>query len=380
MVSGVYLARVRTNTLAAGQGVTFRGGTLVENYNAPDMLMLSGRQSELRDARIPGNGILLSDETGTRRFSGLLTSVEETGDGNCSLIFTGDMVRLWWRICYPVTANDWSTAGQTSDYNTINDDAETKLISYINRNAGPSARTERRFTGLTVPTSLGRGPAGVTSARFDILGQLAASLAESAGLRLEVRQTYTGWTPSLDVVLTDAPDLSNTYRFGTSRTAPLQVGAGWKTKIQVPIVTTALSAAGGVGAARILNKATDSAAETLWNARIEGLVDQRNTTDITEITNGLADALVDGAGPTEVTVPLPDGELVRSLPLGAKVTARLGRAVIVDRLRQRTTDFGGDGEAKKVTGVLGDPEAGVKSPAQKDLARERRRVQNLERI
>jgi hypothetical protein len=381
-VTGYYAARVRTNTLAPSDDVTFRKATLVESYNAPDMLMLSGRQDELRQARVPGNGIMLTDDAGVRRFSGFLSSVQETGDGNCDLIFTGDLVVLWWRVCYPVPANDWTTAGQSSAHDTINASAEAKLLYYINRNAGAGSRTERKFSALTLPTSADRGPSGVTSARFDALGPLAAKLAESAGLRLRIEQTYDGpigMTPHLSVTLTEAPDMSAAYRFGTARTAPYQVGSGWHTKIDIPLVTTALSAAGGEGNARSLNKATDSAAESLWGNRIEGFVDQRNTTDPTEITNGLADALASGAGPTEVSVPMPDSELVRNLPLGAKITARLGAAVFVDRIRERTTELGGDGASRKVSVVFGDPQSGVRTPLQRELARVRTRVQNLEK-
>jgi hypothetical protein len=374
-----YEARIRTNTLAAGRGVTFRSATLVENYNAPNMLKITGRQDELGDARIPGYGLMLNDDTGARRFSGLLTSVEELGDGTCNLIYTGDLVLLWWRICYPTPAADWATAGQTSAYDVLNDDAETKLIYYVNRNAGPGARAERRFATLTMPASLGRGPAGVSSVRYDILGQLAATLAEQAGLRVEIVQSYSGFTPRLDMTLAPAPNLSTTYRFGTAASAPLQVDQGWRIQIDIPTVTTALSAAGGEGTARLLNKSTSTDAESLWHARIEGFVDQRQTTDVTEVTNGLADALKNGAGPTAVSVPLPDNAVVRGIPLGAQLTVKLGNATIVDRLRQRTTEINGDADAIKVTGVLGDPSAGVKTPTQRQLAEVRARVQNLER-
>jgi hypothetical protein len=379
VVSKYWSARLRTPALAVDKHVKFSTATLVENYNAPDMLSISGRQSDLAGGMSPSWGILLTDSDGTQRFSGVLTSIEELGNGTANLIYTGDMVRLWHRVCYPVPSAAWSTAGQTSAYDVQTGSAETKLLGYIDRNCGPSAVTARKYAALTLPTSSNRGPTGTSSVRFDILGQLVATLAESAALRVQIIQTYTGWTPHLAVTITAVPDLSASVRFGTATTAPLQLSQDWRYKITVPTVTTALSAAGGEGTARILNYLTDSTAETLWGDRIEGFVDQRNTTDSSEITNGLTSALTDGAGPTEVAVPLPNTATVAGLPLGALIAAKLGSQSIVDRLRQKTTVLGGDGATVTVTGVLGSPDAGVKTPTQRQLADVLARVQNLER-
>jgi hypothetical protein len=202
-------------------------------------------------------------------------------------------------------------------------------------------------------------------------------------LKVTIRQKYTGLTPSLAVVVTQAPDLSSWAGFGTADSGgPWMLGTDWRYKLDLPTATTALSAAGGTGAARILNSQTDVAAETLWRARVESVVDQRDTTDATEIANGLASAITEGLGLTEISIPIGRAPGIgTTIPLGAKVAVTLNGERIVDRIRQITTVIQKtSGEPTvRVSGIIGSPDAGVQTPTQKALAKMLRRVQNLER-
>ena len=224
---------------------------------------------------------------------------------------------------------------------------------------------------------------GTTSARFNTLGELAGTLAESAGLRIRVVQVYEGSAPHLDVQLAAAPDLSSWAAFGTpAEGGPWMLSSEWRYRLAIPTVNAALSAAGGQGADRILTSAEDQDSQDLWHARVEQLVDQRDTTDLSEIANGLADELETGAGPTEISVPIGRAPGIGTVvPIGAKVAATLDGEVIVERIRQATTELKrntGD-PTLRTTAVLGTPDVGVQSPTQRKLADALRRVKRQER-
>lgn len=292
MVGG-WTARVRTNTLALTDPIEFTEATLVENFNAPDMLAMDGWLSKLGPALVPSYGIVLFDELGVQRFSGVLTSAERRGDGTGTLIFAGDLVRLWWRLCWPTPASAWSASGQTDAYDSFTGTSEARLLHLVNLNAGPGARTERRFPSLRMPTNLNRGVTARTSARFQTLGELAGQLAEGASVRMNIVQTYVGTTPYLDLTLTDAPDISAWARFGTPEASgPAILGQDWRYKFDMPAANVILSAAAGEGKNRNLNALDDtaSAESLLWKQRIEKFLDMRGTGDITSEDKAITDA------------------------------------------------------------------------------------------
>lgn len=656
MVSGSWSARVRDRDLMLGEDIRFTTATRVRNYNRPSALAVTGRLANLRPLLQPGSGIYVADDRGVQQFSGMATGIRRVGAGNrAELMFTSDLVHLWWRLCWPKPAAPW--AFQTDPYDVQTATTETRILGYVNRNAGPLAwrapttgtdpgtggtfsayatlvpsrkiavqvavvddangdlftaqsndadsdestpdtlyishwvggverstmtfpkgghgdqllisrvkgkvyctfryrglsgshdvsgtwvrvpyvagktwtatqalaykvaapifyragtkaqpiapfrtnplraswwqgeafydgtfyrlygtpynasgptgsnpdmparievikngvitrtidasalgrdvggvpidgrlepeglsiitvagqpcllvgvmtgssttntfqhrlytfplkpstetRDDRRVPNLRIPTTLSRGSSAKTSARFEVLGQLVADLAELDDLSVDVALTYEAGVPHLDLVVGDAPDLTDSIRAGTAEQGgPLVIGEDWFYNLELPpdtAVTTALSAAGGEGAARILTSSTDYATEALWGVRVERLVDQRDTTDTTSIAEGLASALLDGAGTAEVSIPLGRSSigLGTEVPLGAKISALLDGELITERIRQITTVVqNASGEPTvKTTAVLGSPDAGVKSPTQKRLAAMLRRVQRLE--
>lgn len=375
-------ARLPDHRLA--EPVDFKKATLVENDNGPDALMLTGRLDALRPVMLPSYGIVLQDDRGQQRFSGRLAKVKRYGNGTVDLTFAGDLVWLWWRKCYPKPSADWTTAAQDLTYDVVAGSAEAKLLSLVNRNLGPAALDYRRMPLLRLPASQDRGPVGASSLRFDSLGQAVADLAESANLRVRIKQTYEGSTPYLDLVLEETPDLSDWAAFGTPEGGgPWTLSKDWSYEIDIPLGNAVLSAAGGEGKDRRLNEIGDQDSEDLWGARIETILDQRGTTDPAEIANGLTEALFAAAGPSETSVAIESAPgLGTTIPLGAQVAAVLDGEVIVDRIRQMTTVLTNErGEpSEKTTAVLGTPDAGIKTPTQRVLAAMLRRLQNLERI
>ncbi len=376
-------ARVRNRNLSVGAPVRFTRAELVENYCGVPMLTLTGRTSDLDAATTIGAGIVLTDDQGGIRLSGPMQSFVRSGKQTMTLIFRGDTMETAGRVVWPNPAAAWSKAGQTAAYQVVSGPAETRLLTFLSTHLGPSARTERRLTTLRQPVSLGRGPSATTNARFDILGQLIATLAESAGLHFGIRQAYDGATPYLEFYLDDAPNLSDWVRFGTPEAGgPYMLTDDWSYQGSMPSGTTILGAAGGELTDRILTSVTDSAAEALWGRRVEFFLDQRGSTDTTQIAEGLAKSLADNVADSAVSVPLGSVPgLGTTIPLGAVAAASLDGQLITNRIRQITTVLSSEDDqpATRVGGVLGTPDSGVKSPTWRQLQRMLTRLQTLER-
>lgn len=396
-----WVASIRLPDYRLADPISYGTMTLVENFNVqPDMLMLNGRADELTAMFAPGYGLVVDDDFGNQRFSGRATSFEELGDGTANLAFTGDLVWASWRACYPNPALQWSAQNRASDI--VSGTSEARLLSFIARNLGPSALDEdgeegnfpRRNPLLRMPINSNRGPLGTTTAMpTDTVLAVASVLAEEAGLRLRIVQTYASdGTPWLDVVLTEAPDLSDWAQFGSAEGgAQFMLGTGWRYKFDAPVASTVLA----IGSTALPDNAPDGAvepdyydtdtdgdAEDLWLARVEQVLDSKGTTDRAELSAGIDAALAAGAGPTETALPAVSAPgLGVTIPVGSQVTAMLGDLPYVERFRQLTSVISdADGQPTvSTTGVIGDPNASTKTPTQRKLAALLQRVQRAER-
>lgn len=381
---------VRATDLMPGDELPYARLDLVERYGPPDTLAIAGDIDDLRAALDLDLGLLVHDQAGKLRFNGVLPpwpnqGIIRNGDGTATLTFWSDTTRLWERICWPTPANAWTS--QTSAYDVQTAAAETRLLGYITRNAGSSAyhsgADDRRIPQLRVPTTAGRGASSKTSARFQILGQLVADLAESANLRVTLLQTYDeDGTPFLDVIVTDVPDLSAWARFGDVADGDLGLlDEQWKYALGLG-TSVILSAAAGQLENRSLSQLRDATRET--GRRTEAFLDQRGTTDSGEIAAGVAAAMADQAPTVEVSAPLVAGDFefgddTGQIPIGAKVAVSLDGETVVDRIRQVTTTvaFTDGEETVSEQPLFGSPDAGLKVDA-KLLRAALRRLRNLE--
>lgn len=248
----------------------------------------------------------------------------------------------------------------------------------------PRAAEDRRVAGLRLPTTQARGASGTSTVRYDILGPLVASLAEAADLSVDIRQSYDGRTPYLALTLSSTPDMSDSIRVGNLWAAgPVALGDDWSYTAAIPTFTTGLAAAGEEGSDRILKYQTSGPLEDLWNVRVESFLDQRGTTDLSELDDTITKAISDASGTSSITVPLGHSTIRWGVdvPLGAKIAAVLDGQSVVDRIRQITTTVSNSTSdaTTTTTAVLGSPDAALKTPTQKQLAQMLRRIQKLER-
>jgi hypothetical protein len=383
--------RVRLADLTLADPILFEDLILIERYGQPDALSITGHIDDLRSAFQPGSGIVLVDDNGVQRFSGVAPQfpkvfVERRGDHTATINYDADLVHLWERTCYPTPANAWTA--QTTGYDVQTAVHETRILGYISRNAGPDAyhsgTFDRRVPNLTVPASEGRGTSAKTSARFQNLGQLVAELAEAANLRVTIRHDVV--EGELVVVVDTVPDLSAWARFGDASTGDLGLlGEDWRYAVGVPGATTVLSAAKGELENRALNVLTDNTRKTAWGRHIELFLDQRGTDDAGEISAGMATAMAENAPTVEASAPIAAGDLEfgpgeGAITLGAKVAVNLDGEVVVDRVRQVSTTVSVTaGEPTvKVEPLFGTPDAALPI-SEKALRRLLQRMRNVER-
>lgn len=250
-----------------------------------------------------------------------------------------------------------------------------------------SPAQDRRVKGLVMPVNEeDRGATAKTDARFDTLGTLCATLAESADLGLNIEQAYdvdTG-SPFLRFFLSDAPDLTDAIRIGPPEFGgPVQLGEDWTYTAAYPTVTTGLGAAGGLGSDRILRYDSEEDTESVWGARVEKFIDLSDQTDLSDIADAINQTILDGVNPSTVSVTV-GRSLIRwgiDVPMGSRVLLVLDGQPVIERIRQTTTVVANTGgqPREETTAVIGSTDAPVKTPVQKQLAAMLRRLQHLER-
>ena len=290
---------------------------LVERYGPPDTWVLTGPASEL-SVFTPGMGCIL-DRDGEQITSGKLRHIERKSEyddegrlqDNITLGFIADTQRLWSRLCYPNPATTiTSTPGTFSvAHDTRTGTREALILAYTAANLGPAAPvTSRRLATLVLPSSLGRGGTTTKKLRMDVLGDVVAELAEAGGLRVRIVHDEVGETRRLLMVIDDVEDVSTDVVFGSQDVARATgYVTGYSYTIEDPQVTDAIAFSAGELTARQATRLSDSDALALWGDRAEVLVDQRQTDDVSEITDALTDRLAEGATPTAVEFSVAPG-------------------------------------------------------------------------
>lgn len=343
--------------------------TLVERFNKPDTWVLEGPAGSL-DVLLPGSGCVLSRD-GVQVTSGVVRSVsrsaEYNDDGRLEEKVTVGCAS-WWsllagRVVLPSRQHVLSrtVSKMTPAHDKRSGPAEDLILYYIRACMGDLALADRRVPRLGVPVSLGRGAATSVSARLDVLGELVASLAEGAGLRITMQHSEPG--PVLQLRIDAVRDVSENIRFGSVGSTAVGLMAEWSYSLEEPTVTRAIVAGGGEATERVFLQVASPEAEQMWGRATEVLVDQRQSDTSVELVRAGEEEIAKGASPVKVSfTPIlgPDIEFRRDVRVGDVVGYDLpGLPPGKDIVREATTVVQRtDGDPiESVSLVVGSPDA-----------------------
>lgn len=273
----------------------------------------------------PGFGILVTGPNGVI-LSGPTVSVvnerkSEDPEGTWTIQGVDDSILLAERLAYP-TPTIADVTAQTTSHDIRTGPASTVMYGYVRANLGDLAPAERQV-GLTVATDPGIGTVVYKSARYDQLGEMLAGIASIDGLGFDIKQNgsvlqFLVWQPvdrtgTIRMDITNNTLSSSSYGYGSPKTTRAIVGGGGEglNRKMVEVTTT-----------------ESTAAQTLWDRRIESFVDENNTTDTNELTQAGKEALAeDGITVTSIDVTPSSDTTMRygvDWGLGDKVTVVIG--------------------------------------------------------
>lgn len=276
--------------------------------------------------RQPGAGIVVTGPSGVL-ISGPTSAAtnsktDSNPQGTWKIQGVDDSVVLGERLAYPDPAvADVTAQGQANDVRTGK--ASTVIMNYVDANIGPLAPVEREIPGLTIAADPLIGSTVYGSARFDILGELISGLASVDNLGFDIKQT----DGQLEFSVYQPVDRSGYIRMDVLNNTLSKTEYAYGQHA----LSRAIVAGQGQGTDRQFLEITSSeslSAETLWGRRIETFIDQRNTSDVNELTQAGNEALADGGQTLTSIDVVPSSDLTMKYGvdwnLGDKVTVDVG--------------------------------------------------------
>lgn len=338
------------------------GATFVLRYNAISTwsLTLPADHALTPTLQAPGSGIIVTYK-GSVLLSGFTTwmnQVQTTDDVVGVIEFTGldDSVILRDRLAYP-KPDTASVTAQTVNYDVRSGACETVMKAYVNANMGPSAPTARKVASLTIDTDQGRGASVKGTARFDVLYELLASLADASN---------TAGTPiGFDVVQSGSGLVFKTYLpTDRSKSVRLDIANNRLTEttysLAQPNTTRVIVGGSGDGTARTFLERTSTtslSAETAWGRRIETFVDSRDSADSVALATAGDTALAsDGKAQISASVkPSDDTAMIFGVDwfLGDTVTVVVGLYELSAVVTELGISISSDGV--RLYGTIGEP-------------------------
>lgn len=316
----------------------------------------------------------------TTLLSGPSRSPERTADrtdpqGTSTFTGTTDDVLLWHRRAYP-TPGTADVAQQVVAYDVRQGIAETVMRAYVSANLGPGAPAVRKVAQLALAADLARGTTVNVSARFDVLGELLASIATVAGLGFRIVQVGAG----LEFQVYDPTDKSQLIRLDMANGSLTSQAV----KRTAPTLTRAIVAGQGVGEDRTLVEVANAADEAPYGifGRIEGFIDQRNTDDQLELTQSGQEAILEGASGLAVQA-IPGDDQTMAYPQDWGLGDVLGLVVDDTEATAQVTGVTiliNASVGVRVGASIGDVQGwDPQAPIRRELKAQDERVSNLER-
>jgi hypothetical protein len=252
----------------------------------------------------PGAGIIITHSTAGILLSGPTTTVEtvaKTDDpvGTVRISGVDDSAILAERLAYPTWTTDDVTLQTSAHDSVVSVKASTAMYTFVKHNlVSGIAPTSRAVPNLVTATDSGLGSTLSKKARFDILGQLLTEIAVIDGLGFDIKQKDN----TLQFEVFTPTDRSGYIRMDIQNNTLASSSYGYG----LPGLTHAIVAGQGDLEDRQFIQVTtpeSTAAQDLWNRRIEQFIDQRNTDVVAELTQAGLEALAEsGATLTSVDV------------------------------------------------------------------------------
>jgi hypothetical protein len=250
--------------------------------------------------RSQGSGVIVTGPHGVV-LTGPMTfaEMEATSDdpsGQWTIEGTSDLVEIAKSLAYPQPSNS-SVSSQSVSNDVRSGLGEALMRAYISSNIGPTASAARKLSDLTLSADGGLGISLSKSPRFQNLLELTQEIALGSDLLFDVVQVADG----REFRVSAPQDVSSLVRWDIANNQLSKSKYGYS----APGVTRVFVAGQGEGSERTIVEVTTAASllsEAIWG-RIERFVDQRNTDDISELTQaGLEVLATEGTTVTSLEV------------------------------------------------------------------------------
>lgn len=287
--------------------------------------------------------VVIRDD-GHRLMSGAPLKIVETAEGGVvTSELTGESDMTWLKdmITLPTPSKLADDQGSGAYWNKKGA-AGALIRDLVDVNLGPSARSEYRRR--LVIGDIANGPAGTINSRFKPVLDEVATLAETAGLTVDIVQDDNLKQSVLTV--TEGRDFSRRIRLSHGN-------AGIESHsftLEAPTVTSVLVAGQGEGSERTLKLTHGN--ENSWGFRSLQFQDRRDTDDQKELDAAGTDTLTEGQERASVSLTVNDtpGRMFgRDYWLGDTVTVQLSTGVnITDTVQMAEVSWDENGRTVKV--------------------------------
>lgn len=319
--------------------------SLIDRFNAPGNWLLENVPvtATVLEHVVPGCGVVIRRD-GAVIMSGPMDLPQRSwGRGVDYYALSGpdDLVHLWDRIVHPGGA----PAAFPADYYVAGGPAETVIRTFVDINAGPSARSDRRVAGLTLGPVAGVGDTVTGRGRLQNLGEFVAELARAGGdIGFDIVQDPDDG--GLVFACYGPEDLTDVVVFSP--------GAGnlrsFRYEERIAGTNYVYVGGGGEGAARVFWENSDPTSISQWGRRIESFVDQRQTTNGTELYQKSVEELAAKAGQVKLTLDVVDVEgtaFGSDYRLGDRVSVVADNASVAQIIREVAIVVDASGETVK---------------------------------
>jgi microcystin-dependent protein len=303
--------------------------------------------------RTQGSGVIVTGPNGYK-FTGdmLYANYEATSvdpDGQWKIEGVSDLVVMAGALAFPQPSNsDPSTQSVSNDVRTGL--GEALMRAFVSKNIGPTASVARQ-TDLTLAPDGGLGMSLSKSPRFQNLLELTQEIALGSDLLFDVVQVGL----SREFRVTAPQDVSAEVRWDIANNQLTSSKYGYS----APGVTRVFVAGQGEGIERTIVEVTTPASllsEAIWG-RKERFIDQRNTNDVTELTQaGLEVLAKEGSTITSLEV-VPSTDMAEGFGdkwlLGSWVTIVVNDQEVKAQVAETPISISSDGVL--VGAVIGDP-------------------------